>query len=683
MQIQNIGLVESPPLSAAVACYRLPDWFDASAGHSARPLVSGSDAIRTQVLLPGGEAVLDRFDSGRTACCFARFAAPDHPRIRLELPGQHRVETTTAGGWLLIPASNDHDTYWLPAPPVLRALDDAGHILAERNAEIIGLQADTTGLAMELSVPAGMVLDVLAWRFPPEAGISEELNRPHALENQSYFLWGSHTAYRRPADVYLHLIHGHVYENRYAWPYKRKIGSENDAHALYVTLCGLRRATGKQLYRLLNNQLLLSVLSRQSEDGGWRHGEWTDGMESHYRLHCSAMHLLMDALSERDDPAVRQALEKAAAYVAKQKDQLAIGTWFLHDELEQSVEAMKRGPFHWIPSHALGKSESNMLVLNTQLDTSIALERCRQLTGDLSHQATLSSAHAATCAVLALRPAEGLYRALFRAIGLTFLPAPEASRLPLWQRAVKRLAWKYLIPQLPRIKAKWPRLVMPGGYIDRELTLKTWAHHYQSVNLMDLARYLRRFDAPTVNKVLQEGARFTQHSGIRKRWAELNYGAYALGFWAESLYQLCTLTEAPEYRAWLVDALLDLEDLGMGLPPSLLGANAEAVAPADQWACPSPTDSRLRVANLSRKGGVEWLVVNPLAQPMPLEWEAQIEDAMNWTDAQGRPLNAEALIVPARGWVWGLSKGFAPLHEVERRWGRGNSDRQAACASVS
>ena len=93
------------------------------------------------------------------------------------------------------------------------------------------------------------------------------------LERQSYFLWSSHTTYERPADVYLHLVNGHVYENHEVWPKYRRVCSELDAYALYVTLGGLLRATGKRLYALLRTQIVTSVIDRQATDGGWYHGE--------------------------------------------------------------------------------------------------------------------------------------------------------------------------------------------------------------------------------------------------------------------------------------------------------------------------------------------------------------------------------------------------------------------------
>ena len=140
---------------------------------------------------------------------------------------------------------------------------------------------------------------------------------------------------------------------------------------------------------------------------------------------------------------------------------------------------------------ALGKSPQNMLVLNTQLDTLVALDRYGMLTGDAQYAPLVESGYRAARAVLALRPMEWLYRLVFSAIDLTLLPTGQAARLPLWQRLWKRIGWQVFVPRLPRLKTRFPRLVMPGGYIDRELSLQTWAYDYLAVNLMDLVRAAR------------------------------------------------------------------------------------------------------------------------------------------------------------------------------------------------
>ena len=102
------------------------------------------------------------------------------------------------------------------------------------------------------SAPEGWTLDAVVWKLDDPALI-DELMELAPVETQGYFLLGSHTRYGQPADLYRHLIHGWVYEDRYAWPHKRRICSENDAHALHLIFSGLQHATGKRIYGLLKS----------------------------------------------------------------------------------------------------------------------------------------------------------------------------------------------------------------------------------------------------------------------------------------------------------------------------------------------------------------------------------------------------------------------------------------------
>ncbi|NMF87363.1 hypothetical protein [Aromatoleum petrolei] len=490
-----------------------------------------------------------------------------------------------------------------------RLLNCHGHILEEQPAQWSGFAVDDNGI--EITFPAaadGWVLDTIIWKLSDPL-LANELSQLGIIETQGYFLLGSHTRYDRPADLYRHLIHGFVYEDRYAWPHKRRICSENDAHALHLVFCGLQRATGKRIYRLLQDQLLLSVLSRQSEDGGFRHGEWSDGMESHFRLHCSAMHLMMDALGDRGDTAVTEALRRAAQFIADKHDRTSVGVWFYHDELECSADGMARGPFRWWPGTALGKARQNMLVLNTHLGALIALDRYRRLSGDGRFTTLVDSGFEAAWAVLALRPMEWLYRILFSAIDLTLLPTAQAAALPAWKRMWKRIGWKVFVPWLPRIKTRYPRLTMPGGYVDRELSLQGWAHDYLAVNLMDLVRAAdgnrRAIFGPFVEGIVA----YCTRTRIAVRWLEQAPRAYAVGFLAEAMYLLCRQQSRAEFDAMLADSLVLCARHSLGLPPSLLGANGEAQE-VRAGRLPQGAQPGIVVADLSRNDRVACLIVN-------------------------------------------------------------------------
>jgi len=590
-------------------------------------------------------ALLDKDTASGARCLMLRVPGTGAP-VTLFLADCVAIDAAAGGGWLLARAPGRDRGFWLPHAPALRWLDDHMRIRRDEAAPIAALALDGHTAQVTLEVPAGAVLDCVLWDLPHEC--ARELSSLSPPEGQSLFLWGSHTVYRRPADLWRHLVHGHVYEDRYEWPLRRKTPSENDAHALSVCIDGLAKATGKALYRLLGRHLLISVLDRQGADGGFHHGEWTETREAHFRLHASAMHLMMDRLTNEDDPAVRTALARAMSFAARQRDRTALGDWFLHDELELSAAGMNAGPFKWIPSTACGKSPTNMLVLNTHLDTLVALIRYRELTGDRGYDALIDSARTAAETVLALRPMEWLYRILFRAFALVFLPTPQAAALSLPQRALKRLTWRYLLPWLPHLKARWPRLVMPGGYVDRDLSLRTWSHRYLTVNAMDLARIARRDpDRALYRTVLADALRFTTRSGIAGKWREKPADRYSLGFLVEAAYQMCTLDSAREWRTQLAEAALACCELDLGLSPSIFGHNREIDTIAGDYPCAN--DPRLRVIAIHGRNVDEVLVLNPSADPVTLDWTRAPLRALAWFNSDGAPVASDSPL-PPRGW---------------------------------
>jgi hypothetical protein len=601
--------------------------------------------------------VLDRFrDAGGASCCFLRLTAVSRQNVDVVLDGSYGTQSCPLGGWLLRPTDARRPSYWVPLAPVLRARDAKGRILSEETAPVSAFLPGAQGTTIVLGTRGELDLECVVWCLPPAAArLVEELQTARVLERQPLFMLSSHFDLRGPSDVYRCLIHGTVYENRFDPVRRRKISSELEAYSLYVAMHGLEAATGKKLYGLIKRQLVRSVLARQGEDGRWHHGEWTDFMETHYRLHNGAMLLLESALEETPDPTAAQALRRAAEALAQATDRTDIGVWFFHDSLEESVEMTEKSGIRWVPSRELGKSPTTKMILNSHLDAIVTLDRYRQVTGDDQHAAKVESALGAARNLLALRPAERLYRILYWAVWLTLKPEAEAKRLPLPWRAVKRLTRRYLLPQLHRVKRRWPRVVMPGGLIERHLSRLHFGVNYHSVNVMDLARVQRRFPQTDFDDVLGPAIGAVTGTSLARYWAETRQ-RQAIGYWVEALFQLCTLSPELERRSDLAKAMLGSLDAGLGLPPSLLGAHPEVVAPAMRYPCPSPRDERLRIANLSRESVREILVVNPAAEAIELTWEGATDPELRWVGAGGKVVSGDpTLQVPPRGWLLGRS----------------------------
>lgn len=607
-------------------------------------------------LSPSTELIIDTFPNLDTQCCFFRRQCQQSDTVELELSGCFHFASIAAGGWLLTPIHSSDYCFWIPQSAIFRTLDHHGRILKEFSAlpSSININASSTSVRFT-DLTDFDFLDLTIWKIPlTNTNILNSLRNPQAIEQQRYYLWSSHTNYQQLSDVFKHLIHGQLYENHTVWPHYWKICSELDAHALYVILRGLELACGSAFYALLKDQILFSIINRQNKDGGWYHGEWTDLMESHYRLHCGGMHLLIDALHESKDPIVEKSLVKAASFIFHKRDETAIGTWFCHDSLEQDQDSLNKSPFTWIKSNAFGKKPSNLFVLNTHLDTTIALERYKRITGDTQYDHQIQSARKTTTKVLTQQPANWLYKPIFWAVDLTFLPAKKASKLPMLVRALKRITWKYVIPRLFKLKSIYPRFVMPNGYIDRDLGLKNLSDPYLSVNMWDLLRHQLYFVGDDHSAVIEKGLSYIYNCGILDKWAEMTGKQHSLVFWAEALYQRCLVNSDLKYRQWLAETILLLEEKGLGLPPSSLGCYGETVPAHSQQPCHSTESKNIRIVNLSNDENIEFIFINSTNEELNFKVDNKYSSILNCYKSEQTPFtHSGAVIIPAKSWLIG------------------------------
>lgn len=595
------------------------------------------------------QVISDQFGDG-SVCEFTRLFSQERGRFILRLNGDYGVNHAGGGGWFFQSRDDERPHLWLPVQPVARSYDQFGRILSEKSLQAIEFSILNNELSAEFRAPKDNVfIEFVVWTLPFYSCLFQELSSLSAQERQRIFLWGSHTIYSGPEDLYKNLIHGAIYKTGLAstCPSWRRPYCEVIAQALYVAFHSLWRETGKRIYQHLKTQLVFSVIARQQEDGAWRHGTWTDSFEVHYRHHCSGIHMLAADYDETKDAVVGSSLKKAVDYMKNQYNELSVGKWYLHDSLEMSEASMQKGPASYQYSRVLGKSPSNMLVLNTHLDALVALNRYEKTSGQGYLEDEISSGVNAAVAVLGLKPAEALYRILFTAIELTFLPDSAVKRLSLPVRAVRRLARERIVPLLPRIKRTFPRIVMPNGYIDRSLSLNEFWYPYFLINIMDLLRFQRCFSIKMIDSIIDNAVHFVQRVGL-ERWLNNESTAYAVGFWAEAMYLYCLRTP-DQNRAVLAEAVMALCDSGQGIPPSLLGCNSEYIGLADQVPCMRTDNGELLTINLSADPlHIEFLLVNAAKSPQDAPIDAGILMAM---DHKGNSVSTgQTVTVPARDW---------------------------------
>jgi len=158
---------------------------------------------------------------------------------------------------------------------------------------------------------------------------------------------------------------------------------------------------------------------------------------------------------------------------------------------------------------------------------------------------------------------------------------------------------------------------MPGGFVDRHLSHIHFDGNYHAVNVVDLARLWRQFPEEKLEPVLNDAVRWVVggERAVLRWWSEVPPRRFAVVAFAEALYHLCMLRRSPDDRRYLAETMMQVEDLGLGLPPHCseamqrsFPAHFKSHAQARRiGACASPTSAH-RAAGMagcqSNAGGV-------------------------------------------------------------------------------
>jgi hypothetical protein len=179
--------------------YSLHQLFEPIDGNT-QEIVSAGRFMRTQRDEAGEISVLlDRFPGTEDAsCCFVRLRREETRTISFIAQGAYLLEASSSGGWLLKAVDAGSPSYWIPQAPMLRTLDDHGHITAERSASVVGLRASTTEMVVEIQLPANWCLDWHAGALSPMNRFSRRVAAPNQPRKGHYFLWGSKVNFQLP-----------------------------------------------------------------------------------------------------------------------------------------------------------------------------------------------------------------------------------------------------------------------------------------------------------------------------------------------------------------------------------------------------------------------------------------------------------------------------------------------------
>lgn len=439
-----------------------------------------------------------------------RFRSQQPTQLRLSIEGAHDAQHER--GYLAPhPAGG---CIWLPTVPVARRYDRHWRIEREEPGDIEFIATPAT-LEIRANVNEGDVVELpFVHGYDNGDAFAQEITSVAPIE-QIRLHQDAWYDVDGVSQLWKYLIHGRVHDPRWNATGTR-IECQQCARTWYAHLGYLHKRTGKRFYGALRDVIAYSVLLSLPSDHRWRHGEWTDAMETHTRFQADGIHLLAQHYEVSGNEEFLDAACGAADYLIGIADALDEGAvWYRHDTLELEEDPKKSGYPRNRRSRAFGKHLSNTLCLNTHAWTLTALGRLARISqGDRrrTYEQAFARGMQALHMVLSANAGTAVYGGMY-AVRDTCLrwKARTGATMPL------RFCDALLHRALRRLKPRLPRLAMPNGYIERDLERSTLADRYVPVNLKDLALLARLTGGEWLRPFVTRGLSHWVRSGLLHR----------------------------------------------------------------------------------------------------------------------------------------------------------------------
>lgn len=379
----------------------------------------------------------------------------------LECPREYGIILNSGGSY-----------WWIPKNPFLRSYDEQGRMKSEIEAVIS--EKDGVISLNPVEGENGGEIEIVLIEFEDESLIKEIVDRENS-EKQRYcksnwFMVNSIN------DYWKYMVFGSVFDPRFKTRKFHRISKrfrcQECARAWQHYLEYLGEKTGKRIYELIIYQLSNSVMLELDSDGRWRHGDFTDDMETHTRYMADGGNLLIDHYLKSGDQAFIEKARMVGDKLIEWIDWLETGPWFIHDSLELPEEGHPYYKDH-LRFKAFGKSPSNTFVLNTHIQTLSMMINLQNAGEDEKYGEIIHEALESTRKVLASKNGETPYKIV---LGL------YSYKKNLFGKVRNRICRRLL----RYMKMFWPRLAYPNGFIDRDLTVSPMNEFYFLVNLKDL-----------------------------------------------------------------------------------------------------------------------------------------------------------------------------------------------------
>lgn len=427
--------------------------------------------------------IRDQFgESGYSLFYFSFFFNDDaDKKVQFVLSGEKlQQECMSDKTWISVQKTKK--AFLIPTLPVTRQWDDAGKIICESANHYV--RYDDRFIIFEVQPVSSGSFEIIVLEAPNQW--IPDLYTLYENGFKKYALTGPWVTISPLLDCWKFMVDSKIYEYREGISREASARFRSQQAALFLyKLLAVQEEHARELVKIIKDEIAYCVLLDIEDDGRWVHGCWTDEMETHVRFQTDGIHLLIDHYEETGEPVFLEKALLAAGYLLSLTDTLRGGAlWFLHDTLELG----NRYIHPVIKSRAFGKSESNILCLNTHLSALCALARLYEQTKRDDLKTAVDSGLKAARMVLESERGRSLHGILFYLVDLSFdKPHKWSKRKFPGMKGALKIALGYGARRLlPYAKKAFPRILMPNGFTTRHLSLPHESFHYHIVNVYDM-----------------------------------------------------------------------------------------------------------------------------------------------------------------------------------------------------
>jgi hypothetical protein len=506
------------------------------------------------------DIITDWRDSEGVGCCHVSMYFVRDESVDFVFDRAEEISSTQGR---LVTYGEGEGLFWMPKEPMLRLYDGNGRIESATESAF-EVKSRPGGFQLSVAGKTGRRVEFSSVIFTKNIeSFTNQIRhyRPIELRRVTRSDW---FCYEGLKDIWDHFINGTFFNIRHR-VHKRAWQGQNTAYVLYYHLAFLHNQTKKEIYRLLCDFIAYSVMLSLPDDSQWRHGIWTDIMETHTVHQVAGIHLLLSYYKRRGRDIFLQKAKLATDYLIWISDELSGDEiWFLHDTLETNMADSKLF-YNIFRSEAFGKSVPNTLCLNSHIWTLTALYRLKQLDSDQRYGQYFEKGLNALKHVLQASPCDMLFCGVYRPreflVGLCTKSKSKVTRKI--HKVYTLTLMRYLLPFL---KKTFPRLVMPNGFIERDLSHTALSDFYHFLNIEAILMLYNQTKADWLGEIVKKSVKYSVDSGLAKHVFARDPKAMVF---LDVLLLYCGLVDE-QYLPLLPEYIAHFQELNSSVPVNIL-----------------------------------------------------------------------------------------------------------------